>query len=240
MKLEEIKSLVEMEMGEPTICSDLDDSAWEKIFLKAKVWFRAKKGVIRCWKFNIVSGKTTYDVPPDFLAVVDVALPASGRSDWFNLGITELIPTWALGAGFQGNVPFDLGSYQALLNHRSSMRHLFGSTPTWWYECDKLHVSGGSYCGSGASGPAVLFYKTKEFSLEELNGRDEDLIYRYCLAVVKQVVGRIRSKYSTYPAANGGISMDGESLIAEALQSFEALDREIWESQGPMGTILTG
>lgn len=83
----------------------------------------------------------------------------------------------------------------------------------------------------------LIYYKTNVFGVEDLVGRDEDLIYRFILAQVKKILGRIRSKYKSYPAAGGMIDTDGPELIEEARAELEVLDEEISESQGAMGFV---
>jgi hypothetical protein len=84
----------------------------------------------------------------------------------------------------------------------------------------------------------LVYYKTNDFVIEDLIGRDEDLIYRFVLAQVKKILGRIRSKYKSYPAAGGMVDTDGPELIEEARLEMEILEEEISESQGSMGFIV--
>lgn len=60
-----------------------------------------------------------------------------------------------------------------------------------------------------------------------INAVGKQWIRRYTLAVVKEVLGNIRSKFANIPIADGEISMDGETLRTEATVERENLIEEL-------------
>jgi hypothetical protein len=86
----------------------------------------------------------------------------------------------------------------------------------------------------------IVYYKSETMALGDFHGRDEELFYRYCLARAKLVLGTIRAKYGSYPAAGGPISTDGNDLKQEAYADLAQLEIEIDDSQGNVGGILQG
>lgn len=55
-------------------------------------------------------------------------------------------------------------------------------------------------------------------------------IYKYTLALAKELLGMIRSKYERVPIPNSEIKMDGEVLRREAVQEKEMLVKELQET----------
>jgi hypothetical protein len=55
-------------------------------------------------------------------------------------------------------------------------------------------------------------------------------IYKYTLALAKELLGLIRSKYERVPIPNSDIKMDGEVLRREAQQEKEMLVKELQET----------
>lgn len=83
----------------------------------------------------------------------------------------------------------------------------------------------------------VVGYKSDVIDIPDFRGRDADLIYRYCVALAKQRLARIRGKYKSYPAAGGMVDTDWDTLLEEAKEEFTLLEEEISDSQGAMGFI---
>jgi hypothetical protein len=52
-------------------------------------------------------------------------------------------------------------------------------------------------------------------------------LQRYTLAIVKGIVGEIRSKYKSIPSPGGGATLNGESLKQESKQEMESLEKEL-------------
>ena len=59
-------------------------------------------------------------------------------------------------------------------------------------------------------------------------------------AELKEMLGMIRSKYSTLPGPNGGLTLNGDLLIAEARTDFEELLRQINDYEVGNGGVNFG
>jgi hypothetical protein len=55
-------------------------------------------------------------------------------------------------------------------------------------------------------------------------------VYRYTLALAKELLGNIRSKYQEIPIPDATIRMDGETLRRESQQEKDNLIKEIRET----------
>jgi hypothetical protein len=83
-------------------------------------------------------------------------------------------------------------------------------------------------------GKAFIEYKSTCNTIEQLPERDHNLLRRYALAWAKQDLGMIYSKYSTWPTAQGQVSLNGDTLMAQSKAEIEKLEEEIYGSAMPM------
>jgi predicted DNA binding protein len=63
-----------------------------------------------------------------------------------------------------------------------------------------------------------------------INDVGKQWIRKYCLALSKELLGIIRSKYGNIPIPNAEVSMDGETLRAEATAEKEQLVEQLREN----------
>jgi len=64
----------------------------------------------------------------------------------------------------------------------------------------------------------------------KINSTGKQWIFKYTLALVKQLVGLVRSKYQAIESGNSTISLNGESLISEARTEMDDLKMFLKES----------
>ena len=67
----------------------------------------------------------------------------------------------------------------------------------------------------------------KFITYEEINAHGRQWIRRYTLALAKELLGIIRSKYASMPLPNGEVTMDGEALKAEGREEQQQLTEEL-------------
>lgn len=70
-----------------------------------------------------------------------------------------------------------------------------------------------TYTNNKVSDPSNIPYKF--ITYEEINAAGRQWIRKYTLALAKELLGIIRSKYASMPLPNGEVSLDGEALKAE-------------------------
>ena len=70
-----------------------------------------------------------------------------------------------------------------------------------------------TYTDSKVSDPSNIPYKFITYS--EINSAGRQWIRKYTLALAKELLGIIRSKYASMPLPNGEVSLDGDALKAE-------------------------
>ena len=70
-----------------------------------------------------------------------------------------------------------------------------------------------TYTNNKVSDPSNIPYKF--ITYQEINAAGRQWIRKFTLALAKELLGIIRSKYASLPLPNGEVSMDGEALKAE-------------------------
>lgn len=84
-----------------------------------------------------------------------------------------------------------------------------------------------SYTTNKVSDPSNAPYKFITYS--EINSAGRQWIRKFTLALAKELLGIIRSKYASLPLPNGEVVMDGEGLKAEGREEKDALLTELTE-----------
>lgn len=198
-------------------------------------WFAAKKGVKKGVFIPLALEQMVYALDDDIDTVTDVVFPSPG----FDIALAFF--PFNL---FDGMIPYDVfsasasggglySSFVQALQHIEQAKRITGSEQDWRQEGRKLHLYPKSNVGN-----AYIEYKSTHVVIEQLNERDHDLVKRWALAETKEILGRIRSKYDTYPGAQGSVTLDGKDLLEEAKATKEALDEEIALSGYPMGFLV--
>jgi hypothetical protein len=96
----------------------------------------------------------------------------------------------------------------------------------YYLRSDKTASSRG-YTDGKVSDPSNVPYKFITYS--EINAHGRQWIRRYCLALSKELLGIVRSKYASMPIPNGEVSLDGEALKAEGREEKANLLEELKE-----------
>ena len=94
----------------------------------------------------------------------------------------------------------------------------------YYVKSDKQSVTR-TYTNSKVSDPSNIPYRFITYS--EINASGRQWIRKYTLALSKELLGIIRSKYASLPLPNGEVSMDGEALKAEGREEKANLLEEL-------------
>ena len=84
-----------------------------------------------------------------------------------------------------------------------------------------------TYTSNKVSDPSNIPYKFIVYN--EVNSMGRNWIRKYTLALSKELLGIIRSKYASLPLPNGEVSMDGEALKSEGREEKANLLEELSE-----------
>jgi hypothetical protein len=197
-------------------------------------WFAAKKGVDRDLTMDLYAGQVEYKMPDDCDMVLDVAFQVSPLDISlifapYNIAQDEKVPYSVFSAGATG------GLYSSLLQslqYVEMAKRMINAERNWIYFPHKKILL--LLPDPKGGGKVFIEYKSTCNTIEQLPERDHELVKRYALAWAKQDLGMIYSKYSTWPTAQGNVSLNGDTLMAQARYEFEKLEDEIYESAKPM------
>lgn len=118
---------------------------------------------------------------------------------------------------------------------------IFKTNTIVWFDYlvidDKLNGSNGSGSGgvaqSGSTNSIVSDFSNIPYDniqYSNINSIGRLWVYRYTLALAKELLGTIRSKYESIPIPDANIRMDGETLRREASAEKDGLIKEIRET----------
>lgn len=231
---QDLKKWILRRLGAPVtrVCLDalqLDDAVEEAIR-----WFAAKKGVDKDITIDLFAGQVEYRMPDDCDMVVDVAFQVSPLDISlifapYNIAQDERVPYSVFTQGSSG------GLYSSLLQslqYVEMAKRMVNAEKNWIYYPHKNILL--ALPDPKGGGKAIVEYKSCCSNIEQLPERDQLLVRRYALAWAKQDLGMIYSKYSTWPTAQGQVSLNGDQLMAQARNEMEKLEVEIYESAMPM------
>jgi len=216
---------------------ELTDEQYDVAVDQTKRWFSAKKGYTIFRPITYDANTTVYPQDDDVVNVLDVIFQIPDDvAAFFSLGFFDVIPYGPQNVGQIGAGLTNYSGFAQLLEFNEKRKRVFSVEPDWFYEQQTriLHITRRA---GGVSGTILVQAKLNTFDVQDLGGRDEELFARYLHAKCHTIVGRIRSKYDSMPAAGGTITLDGKTLLEEAKAEIELLEKEIYASQGPDGFI---
>ena len=96
-----------------------------------------------------------------------------------------------------------------------------------YYVRDDLKSTSRTYTTNKVSDPSNAPYKY--ITYKDINSTGRQWIRKYTLALSKELLGIVRSKYASMPLPNGEVSLDGEALKAEGREEKTAALEELKE-----------
>jgi hypothetical protein len=225
----ELQDWILEKLGAPQFTVELTQGDLDTAIRDACRWFTAKRGVYKDFVFQVTPGVTEFDLPDDVDLIVDVIWPAAAMGSRATSDMPGL-PAHA--------VPLPGGGLSAIYQvqqYAEMAQRITGAEPTF------TQVRRGRariQAPDSLSGKAVLRYKAASLDFGDLVARDLDLIYRYALAVAKEKLARVRTRFDSVPSSSGGTGQDGATLQGEAQAEKEALEEEIHQSASPLCILI--
>ena len=123
----------------------------------------------------------------------------------------------------------------SISNNVINFSPIFTKETTVWFDYlvvdDK--TSGNALVQSGSENSTVSDFSNIPYDniqYKNINQMGRLWVYRYTLALAKELLGNVRSKYAEIPIPDATIRMDGETLRREAQQEKDNLIKEIRET----------
>lgn len=240
MNEKQLQAWLLRQLGAPQIPVELHPADLADIIEDAKDWFVANRGIHRKWSCPVSTGVVTYSVPEDVDTVIDVVLPgyrvdaAYPYYDMAGLGLNTL----PLGDSLLGSNPFlPTSDVYATQQYLSTAQRTLSIEPDWmWDEVERTIILAPP---PRATGTMIVEYISTSCTLDQMNYFEFELIKRYVTAKGKIKLGRVRSRWQSFPGVQSDRSMDGETLLAEGKEELETLKRDIAMANTP-GFLLVG
>lgn len=218
----------ELRLGGQMVDVELDPEHYNLAVDKALEKFRqrSENAVEEDFMFlEIETDRDTYKLPDEIISVKDIYGRVSGG---IGSGV-EFEPfeanywnTYLLGAGRTG----ELATYDFLAQHHETLGRLFGAeyTYTWRPQNHTLRL----HRRPRAPRPVYLHvykYRDEEDLLTDVYAKP--WLDDYVLAQSKLMLGEARGKFATVAGPQGGTTLNGEQLKADALNELAQLDEDL-------------
>lgn len=220
---------IELRLGGQMIDVELDPEHYNLAIDKAleKYRQRSENAVEESFaELNIVVDQASYKLPDEVIEVRDIyrrstGTTAQGGNDIEPFG-AQFLNTYLLSSGATGG----LATFDFLAQHRETLGRLFGAEMmfTWNHATHSLLLHRRNKADD------VVFLHIYNYRPEEELFSDTyalPWLKDYSLAHCKMMLGEARSKFNTIAGPQGGTTLNGDALKAEAQAEFDKLDQAL-------------
>lgn len=223
-----IKEL-ELRLGGQMVDVELDPEHYNLAINKALEKFRqrSENAVEESFvELPIVADQSLYTLPDQIIEVRDIYRRATGTitqggNDIEPFG-AQFLNTYLLTGGATGG----LATFDFLAQHRETLGRLFGAETlfTWNHVTHKLLLH------RKIKADDVVFlhvynYRPEDELLSDMYAKP--WLKDYAFAQCKFMLGEARSKFNTIAGPQGGTTLNGDALKAEAAAEIEKLDQDL-------------
>jgi len=228
----QIKDYVLTMLGAPVIPLELDDQQVENAIDFALQVFEdyAPMEYFQYYTFSTIPGQSVYKLPADVGFVRQISYKETANYAFSASDLGGVIPLEYMGAGAYGSIAGGINPQQPV----------WGKMSDWvlykQYEDMYNRVSGqqGGWEFLGGYNTIKLYpvpYRTYPVAVRYLQRRPDfrlvtQAMQEGALAFAKIILGRIRTRIMNPPGPNGGVQLDGQTILAEGLQ-----EKKDWEDR---------
>lgn len=229
---EQIKEYVLTMLGAPVLPLELDDQQLENCIDFALQIFEdyAPLEYFQYYTFMTTPGQSVYQLPADVGFVRQISYKETANYAFSASDLGGVIPLEYMGAGAYGSIAGGINPQQPV----------WGKMTDWvmykQYEDMYNRISGqqGGWEFLGGLNNIKLYpvpYRTYPVAVKYLQRRPDfrlvtQAMQEGALAFAKIILGRIRSRIMNPPGPNGGVQLDGQTILAEGLQ-----EKKDWEDR---------
>ena len=229
---EQIKDYVLTMLGAPVLPLELDNQQLENCIDFALQIFEdyAPMEYFQYYTFFTTPGQSVYKMPPDVGFIRQISYKETANYAFSASDLGGVIPLEYMGAGAYGSIAGGINPQQPV----------WGKMSEWvlykQYEDMYNRVSGqqGGWEFLGGYEHIKIYpvpYRTYPVAVRYLQKKPDfklvtQAMQEGALAFAKIIVGRIRSRIANPPGPNGGVQLDGATILAEGLQ-----EKKDWEDR---------
>lgn len=220
-----IKDYCFAKLGSPTIRVELTPFQVKIAIEEAvtKLQYHAPSWATQFTVFEATANVDIYEIPSFILnSLVNVVY----RRNLLTIGQPGSLEFDFFYRYFQDNRLFssyNIGEFYLMQMYMKQMRKVLSNHGTW-------DVIDGKYLQihptPSFTGEAVIV-EYKALNSDTIHPYYKNWLQRYTLALCKETLGRVRSKYDTLPGPGGGARLDGMTLLEEAKEEKEKLQDEL-------------
>lgn len=238
MNAEALYKWILRRLGAPLTKVELTGCHLEDNIEDARRWLSAKKGIRKQAVITINSGQVEYnldDLDPEIDTVLDIAFPTNP------LDLSLIFAPFTM---IDDKVPYDVfaapgsagvySTFTQTIQYTEMAKRVLSVEQDWRQEGRLLYLFPVPHYQSAA----IIWFKSSKVVIEQLSERDHELLKRYALALAMRDLGFVRSKYDSYPTAQGTVTLNGDRLLDAANEALEKLNEEIADSGMPMPFIV--
>ena len=228
---EQIKEYCLHMLGAPVVKLEFDEQNLDFAVDQAMKVFEdyAGREYFSYYVFDAVPGKSIYEMPPDIGMVRNVFYKETGTFAFQSTDLNGAIPIEYFYPG---------GAYASIQGGMiDPVQPMWGRMGEWtlykqyeqMYSRVSSNLGGWEYIGNPNTvklypvpyrvQKVIVHYMQKQKDWADVT----QSIQEGALTYIKEILGRIRSKYQSVPGAGGSVSMDGQQLLQEARE-----DRQKW------------
>lgn len=219
LSVETIRDYVRLALGHPVIDVELVDEQIDAMSNQALGIYGTHKPIEKFATTNVIAGGQQYTLAAGSYGrgVIEVFTPDLMRSP-ISLDQFDVFK-------YHTRLPnLDPGDYYAERVWWKEVQRSAGSDEDWFIQ-DNNDGTATIYVSPIPSESYVLgliFVVDPSFS--EVPPTDDDWVFDYALAMCKELLGRIRSKFTSIQGAESSLDMDGETLRSEGREERQTME----------------
>ena len=234
---------IELSLGGGLVDVELDKEHYDMAIDKAisKYRQRSSRAVEESFMLlNLSTGESSYTLPDEVIDVKVIYRSSSGgigtTSTSFEPFEAAYLNMYMLGAARgQG-----LATFELYMGQRELLGRMFGANVTFtWSTTSKTLNLHRNIKGTESVLLHTYNYRPDESLLQDTSSAP--WIKDYATAVAKMILGQARSKFSQLAGPQGGVTLNGNDLIAQAQAEMEKLEEDLKtfaEGGTPLGFIF--
>ena len=234
---------IELSLGGGMVDVELDTAHYEASLQKALDVYRQKSsnGSEESYGFlELVKEQNEYILPDAVQNVREVFRRSTGGSTGsiFEPFEAGYLNTYMLTAGKVGG----LATYDFYRQYQEMAGRMFGAYLNFTFDPVSKRLTIIRNVRSDGESVLLWMYNTRPDESILADTRSKPWIYDYALARSKYMLGEARSKFATIAGPQGGTSLNGDALKAEAQTELDKLEQDLYnlvDGQMPM-TWVTG
>lgn len=229
LSLEDVRRYVKLRLGAGVVRVELKDEHIDQAALEALRVYSRYMPLRRFIQVELIESITEYPLDKDVIGIY--------KMDFVHRQVSLAVVEDIFHRRYYEPI-HDMDIYVNYLQYIDTLKRVLSIEPEWHFEralkegAKPVLYIHAPHQANTMLALAIAIVKRPVHLVPFLH---EDWIQRYALAFSKEILGRVRGKWSNIPAPGGSQGLDGATLLGEAKEEFRELDVEIkgWRTDMP-------